>query len=91
MIKTFDSQHIEINQLITELHKFKVQQGVTVEEMAVRLKFSKAYLDAIFQGKRDIREMPITGFRKISTLLGIPCLSALIMAGSLSVEDFVAA
>lgn len=83
------ARHSPENILIARIQSFQAERGLSLEQLASTVGISQVYLHSLITGTRNIKDMPITGFRKISSTLGIPVLSALIMAGTLKTEDLI--
>jgi cyanate lyase len=87
MPKTQILQANTTNPLIAKLLEYGEKQSLSIDEMADKLDLSAIYLGALIQSKRDVSQLPIDKIRSISSMLGMSCLAALLLAGSLSEED----
>lgn len=84
-----DIQNASTNKLIGKLLAYGNMEGLSDEELARQIGLTPTYLTSIVRGERDIRNLPISNIRKIALILGIPCLSALVLAGCLNSDDLV--
>ena len=87
--KEQDVQTVETNLLLAKMSEYAVTQGLDLDELAERIGFSKVFLDALFMGERDVRQLQIMGYRKISGVLGIKVTETMLMAGCIGVDDLV--
>lgn len=77
------------NLLIRKILAFASDKGLSINQVAMNMGLSEVYLNALLNGTRDIKDLPLSGFRKIATELGMPTLSAMVMAGALTMNDFI--
>ena len=89
MSKTQILQENTANPLIAKLLEYGEKQGLSIDEVASKLDLSAIYLAALIQRKRDVSQLPIEKIRSISSMLGMSCLAALLLAGSLREEDMI--
>ena len=89
MSKTQIQQNNTTNPLIEKLLEYGEKQGISTDEMAEKLGLSPVYLSALIRSKRDASQLPIDKIRCISAMLDMSCLAALLLVGSLSVEDMI--
>ena len=77
------------NKLIGKLLAYGDEEGLSVNELAKRIGLTQTYLMSMVRGERDIRDLPINNIKKIAFILGISCLSALVLAGCLNSDDLI--
>ena len=89
MSKTQIQHKNATNPLVAKLLEYGKKQGLSIEEMAGKLDLSAIYLGALIQSKRNVSQLPIDKIRCISSMLGMSCLAALLLAGILSEDDMM--
>jgi cyanate lyase len=89
MSKTQKQHKNATNPLVAKLLEYGEKQGLSIDEMAGKLDLSAIYLGALIQSKRDVSQLPIDKIRSISSMLGMSCLAALLLVGSLREEDMI--
>lgn len=77
------------NLLIQRIEQFISRKGLNTTRMALRWGIPEAYLVALIEGGRDIDSMSIDSYRKLAAVIGVSPMTAMILAGAITMNDFI--
>ena len=77
------------NPLLRLLEAQRRRESLTRKELAARLGLSPAYLSQLLSHDRPMETLNINAIRRCAEFLGLPVISCLVLAGRLTLADFL--